>query len=384
MATPSHRHDTGPSHRHGTLITTLSHRHDTALSRRHDIDYLVIVSGFVIPWIEAWMYVYRLHPLRRIASTLALQRALLAGGLGGNHGGRDVPAWAAPHPRTGQPQSSVQGAELASTLTFQTPAMQQQHQPNSRISSTNTTPGYFTPVGSLPAADFGTPSNSRGNTPEPDHQTIRHVPAVIPVPGRMGMHPGGIHPVAQYPANAFGPQSMAFSTTTPTTAATLAPPTSSYPSLAPTPSVRDTRQPHVYSAGATNATGVSPVPAQPAPAVATKDAALMRIAAAAQEDLWNLATGPGWRLDFEREGVVVSTIATARGKAFKAEGLICAPPEGLFRMLHDECTRQPEWNTALARFDVVRTIDARTDITYSVTTPQGGGLVRWCAYRQAM
>eukprot|EP00038_Savillea_parva_P016685 m.17627 g.17627 ORF g.17627 m.17627 type:complete len:488 (-) comp3516_c0_seq1:91-1554(-) len=97
----------------------------------------------------------------------------------------------------------------------------------------------------------------------------------------------------------------------------------------------------------------------------------------AVQDVWEMAVGEElqWKVELEKSGVTVSSCNVGTRTVLKAEGLVRVSPSVLFHILHFKGKTRTSWNPIIDQFEVLEEIDRYTDITYSVSAPQGRGLI---------
>lgn len=85
----------------------------------------------------------------------------------------------------------------------------------------------------------------------------------------------------------------------------------------------------------------------------------------------------GWILEREeRDNIIVtSRMFEGVGKVYKLEGIIEVPSKVLDRLFWEDVDSQPSWNASVRECQIVRRVNNKTDILYSVAAEAGAGII---------
>lgn len=94
-------------------------------------------------------------------------------------------------------------------------------------------------------------------------------------------------------------------------------------------------------------------------------------------EVWRLATARDvkWTLELQRGSASVWSSEVNGQEILKSEGEIAISPLVLHQLLHKNIEKHPEWNPLTDVYEVVKTVDRFTDITYTVAPAMGGGMI---------
>jgi hypothetical protein len=105
----------------------------------------------------------------------------------------------------------------------------------------------------------------------------------------------------------------------------------------------------------------------------------VRQAVDAWERAWDMVhSKDGWKQEAGHEnskGCVHAKHFPGRGKVFKLEAVVDAPPEEVFEVLVPGVNEWPVWNPTILDCKMVQVLNENTDIAYSVGAEAVGGLV---------
>ncbi|XP_032241171.1 stAR-related lipid transfer protein 3 isoform X2 [Nematostella vectensis] len=83
-----------------------------------------------------------------------------------------------------------------------------------------------------------------------------------------------------------------------------------------------------------------------------------------------------WNLEKAQDGITISShLSKETGKLFKAQCIVDARPKDVFTRIVLQVEDGPKWNDSIAECRILHKIDQCTDLCYSVTTDQAGGMV---------
>ncbi|CRL03064.1 CLUMA_CG016235, isoform A [Clunio marinus] len=92
---------------------------------------------------------------------------------------------------------------------------------------------------------------------------------------------------------------------------------------------------------------------------------------------YELLESPGWKVErTTASSDVIYTSSKPIGKIYKLRAKVEYPPEKLLKELFYGIEEFPTWNPTLLESRIIKKIDDNTDISYSVSTSGGGGIVK--------
>jgi hypothetical protein len=111
--------------------------------------------------------------------------------------------------------------------------------------------------------------------------------------------------------------------------------------------------------------------------VADAEDALLADGTAAVSEVWRLATAREvkWTLELQRGEASVWSSEVNGHEILKSEGEIAISPLVLHELLHKNIEKHRLWNPLTELYEVVKTIDRFTDITYTIAPAMGGGMI---------
>lgn len=95
-------------------------------------------------------------------------------------------------------------------------------------------------------------------------------------------------------------------------------------------------------------------------------------------EVWRMATARDikWTLELQRGSASVWSSEDSNGQEIlKSEGEIAISPLVLHQLLHKDIATHPVWNPLAEIYEVIKTVDRFTDITYTVAPAMGGGMI---------
>eukprot|EP00128_Syssomonas_multiformis_P001309 Colp12_sorted_trinity150504_noHs@14244 len=98
-------------------------------------------------------------------------------------------------------------------------------------------------------------------------------------------------------------------------------------------------------------------------------------ASAAVDEVLKISKDENWQVECSKDDDVVYSMYKNGSKIFKYEASFNATSKEVFDIVYYNTEKQPEWNSTVTDYQVLRTLDEDTDITWVIATEALGGVI---------